>query len=113
MSFLEPLEPVVSSEEVKALIHSPCSLAFQLPTDVSLDDKDDPIKFSVTHNNEPIDTFDMIETSDENKTEIHKLFEEIKSVDAGDYVITVDIGRQQYIHKLTVSVGKHRSLHIH
>ena len=89
--------------------HSPTALTFKLPSQLSLVDNDEPIKFSVTHDDEPIDNFDLENVdhvSDEKKPAVQKIFEEIDLTDAGDYVISVHVGRQQYVHKLSVSVGR-------
>ena len=97
----------MTSEEVSALRHTPTAISFKLPTDISLDDKEEQIKVNVTHDDKPIDSFVVADASDQSeKPTVEKVFEEIDLVDAGNYVITVDVGRQQYVHKLAVSVGE-------
>ena len=97
----------MTSEEVSALRHTPTAISFKLPTDISLDDKEEQIKVNVTHDDKPIDSFVVADAWDQSeKPTVEKVFEEIDQVDAGNYVITVDVGRQQYVHKLAVSVGE-------
>ena len=96
----------MTTDELTALIHSSCSLAFNLPSGISLDDEDEPIRVTVTHNDEPIEDFELAKGDAHNdKLVVQKLFEEVDESDGGNYVITVDVGRQQYIHKLAVSIG--------
>ena len=96
----------MTTEEVAVLRHSACSLAFNLPPGLSLDESDEPIRVSVTHNDEPVDNFSMTTNEDERKSVVQKVFDNIDSGDGGNYVITVDIGRQQFVHKLAVAVCK-------
>ena len=97
----------MTTEDVTVLRHTSTAITFNLPSGISLDDKDEPISFTVTHNDEPIDTFEVKDISDKEKNaSIQKVFDEIDFVDGGNYVITVDIGRQQFVHKLAVSVRK-------
>ena len=96
----------MTNEQVTALVKSPCSLAFHLPVGISADDGNEPVKMSVTHNDAPNESFEVTkdEANDSNLA-VQKVFEEIDQMDSGTYVITVDVGRQQYIHKLSVSIG--------
>ena len=107
---IEPLEPITTSEQVTVARHSPTALTFNLPSEISLDDSDEPIRCTVTLDDEPIDNFDLKDVrnnvGDELKPVLQKIFDEIDLTDAGNYVITVDVGRQQYVHKLSVSVGE-------
>ena len=100
----------MTSEEVSALRHTPAAISFKLPTDISFDDEEQPITVNVTHDDKTIDTFDVEPSNQTDKPTVEKIFEEIDLEDSGNYVITVDVGRQQYIHKLSVSVGKSSSL---
>ena len=68
------------------------------------------MRVHVTHNDEPIDSFNVVQAFDErDRPTVQKMWDEIDYVDSGIYIITVDIGRNQLVHKLSVSVGAYHN----